>query len=201
MAKRYNPPHTPLSVGLVIVSLAMFLGAVGYVYAGVNSTKTIQDRFFTFLLIWFSAYVPAFASIVVRGRHAKRVADESREALRHLAESNVTMPAQEFLTTLDKANGRGGSPDFTGVYVLSNSTKGSSYVGQSVHVLQRVTQHLTGHGNGDVYADYKYGDSFTVCLIPLVGSGYQSLNDLERDMIDAYDSYVNGYNRRGGNST
>lgn len=31
------------------------------------------------------------------------------------------------------------------------------YVGQSVNMYKRVYNHLTGHGNGDVYADVKYG--------------------------------------------
>lgn len=75
------------------------------------------------------------------------------------------------------------------------------YVGQSVRVLARVTQHLSGHGNGDLYADYKYGDKFMVRTISLTESGYQSLNDLERDMIAAYDAYRTGYNATRGNRT
>ena len=90
--------------------------------------------------------------------------------------------------------------EFTGVYILHNETKDLYYVGQSVKVLARVKQHLTSHGNGDVYADFKYGDSFTVKTIPLAESGYQSLNDLERDAIEAFDAYDKGYNMTRGNS-
>ena len=90
--------------------------------------------------------------------------------------------------------------EFTGVYILHNETKDLYYVGQSVKVLARVKQHLTSHGNGDVYADFKYGDSFTVKTIPLAESGYQSLNDLERDAIEAFDAYEKGYNMTRGNS-
>ena len=90
--------------------------------------------------------------------------------------------------------------EFAGVYILYNTTKNMYYVGQSKHVMSRIYSHLTGHGNGDVYADYKYGDEFSIKLISLQGSGYSTLNALERDTISAYDSYANGYNKTRGNN-
>ena len=86
-----------------------------------------------------------------------------------------------------------------GVYIIYNITKDMYYVGQSKHVMARVNSHLTGHGNGDVYADYKYGDEFEITLIPLKESGYSSLNAMEKDTIDMYDAYTKGYNRTRGN--
>ena len=59
------------------------------------------------------------------------------------------------------------------------------YVGQAIRIIFRVNQHFTGRGNGDVYADYKYGDSFTIRLLPLSTSGYDSLDRFEKEMIDA----------------
>ena len=35
-------------------------------------------------------------------------------------------------------------------------------MGQGKAVLDRVNHHFSGRGNGDVYADYKYGDFFTI---------------------------------------
>lgn len=90
--------------------------------------------------------------------------------------------------------------DFTGVYVLHNVPKDAYYVGQGVRVYERLSQHFMGHGNADVYADWKYGDQFEIKVMPLVGSGYQSLNDLERDVISSYDAYEHGYNRTRGNA-
>lgn len=90
--------------------------------------------------------------------------------------------------------------DFTGIYVLHNVTKDLYYVGQGVRVYERLTQHFMGRGNADVYADWKYGDRFEIEVIPLEGSGYQSLNDLERDAIKSYDAYEKGYNRTRGNA-
>ncbi len=73
------------------------------------------------------------------------------------------------------------------------------YVGQAKKIYFRVNQHLTGHGNGDVYADYKYRDEFLVALLPLVESGCGDLDLLERRMISKYDAYKKGYNRTSGN--
>ena len=66
-------------------------------------------------------------------------------------------------------------------------------------VLNRVNSHFTGKGNGDVYADYKYGDYFTIKMIALDKSGYTSLNELERNTIMTYDAFASGYNKTRGN--
>lgn len=39
-----------------------------------------------------------------------------------------------------------------------------------------------------MYADYKYGDSFNVRIVPLSKSGYESLNDLKRAAIQALEA-------------
>lgn len=89
--------------------------------------------------------------------------------------------------------------DFTGVYIIHNHTKEMYYVGQGKKVFQRVNNHFTGHGNGDVYADYKYGDEFTIKMIALENSGFNTLNDLERNAIATYNAYAKGYNKTRGN--
>lgn len=89
--------------------------------------------------------------------------------------------------------------DCEGVYIFLNHTKQKHYVGQAKHMFQRVNNHLSGRGNGDVYADYKYGDDFTIKMVELKNSGFSTLNELERNMIMAYDAYTNGYNRTRGN--
>ena len=89
--------------------------------------------------------------------------------------------------------------NLSGVYILLNKTKNKPYVGQAHQLLNRVNSHFTGKGNGDVYADYKYGDIFTIKLIKLEDSGYSTLNQLEAATIMAYNSYTNGYNKTRGN--
>ncbi len=131
---------------------------------------------------------------LVAGFFYRKREDEFFGSLRTLTGDGV--PARVFLANSALLR----QSDFTGVYVLHNKTKDMYYVGQSVKVIDRIKQHLTGHGNGDVYADFKYGDDFEVSTVSLTDSGYGSLNDLERDTIAAYGAYNNGYNRTAGNA-
>lgn len=89
--------------------------------------------------------------------------------------------------------------NFTGVYILHNTTRDMYYVGQAKRILDRVNTHFTGRGNGDVYADYKYGDTFEISMIALNNSGFTTLNELERNTIRRYNAYYRGYNRTRGN--
>lgn len=90
--------------------------------------------------------------------------------------------------------------DMVGVYIIYNKNKDMYYVGQATRLFFRVNQHFTGHGNGDVYGDYKRGkDKFTIKLIPLVNSGYYDLDKLEKDLITKYNAYEDGYNKTHGN--
>ncbi len=140
-------------------------------------------------LCWAIALLTYLVTMPARARQQR-----AYEQMRSLTGGGV--PAQEFLAVYGALR----QSDFTGIYVLHNVSKDMYYVGQSIKVVDRVRQHLTGHGNGDVYADFKYGDAFTVSALSLGESGYGSLNDLERDTIAAYDAYRKGYNRTSGNS-
>jgi hypothetical protein len=88
---------------------------------------------------------------------------------------------------------------FPGVYILLNKTKNMYYVGQGKSIFDRVNNHFMGKGNGDIYADYKYGDDFTIKMIALQNSGFTTLNELEKSMIAHYDAYKTGYNKTRGN--
>lgn len=43
-----------------------------------------------------------------------------------------------------------------------------------------------------MYADYKYGDSFDVLIVPLSESGYDSLNELKHAAIQALNAAGEG---------
>lgn len=91
-----------------------------------------------------------------------------------LQKGTLEMFPQEFMTMRKNILvGRGrrnyaSKYNFPGVYILHNVTKDKYYIGQGRQVIDRVNDrvnmHFTGHGNGDVYADYKYGDIFTIKL-------------------------------------
>ena len=125
--------------------------------------------------------------------------------IKDLASNALEMTPIEFLNMRNKSFGGRGRPkysnqfNFPGVYILYNDTKDMYYVGQGQKVLNRVNSHFTGKGNGDVYADYKYGDKFTIKMIALNKSGFTTLNELERHTISTFDAYAKGYNKTCGN--
>lgn len=151
------------------------------------------------LLIVASAivfWVVSMAIIMaIIAKNAQRRQEDLRENLDKLTHSVPMSP--EALMRNKSALLSGG--DFTGVYIIHNMTKDMYYVGQGVRVISRLCQHFQGHGNGDVYADWKYGDVLTVKVVRLSTSGYDSLNQLEHDYITRYDACDRGYNRTHGN--
>ena len=131
--------------------------------------------------------------------------EKIKNQIKSLADNSLEVTPEEFFAIRNTSLGGRGRPlysltlNFAGVYILFNSTKNMYYVGQGKEVLNRVNAHFTGKGNGDVYADYKYGDKFTIKIISLEKSGYLSLNELERHTIMTYDSFASGYNKTRGN--
>lgn len=128
-----------------------------------------------------------------------------RDKIESLANNEAEITPEEFFELRNKSFGGQGSPkyalyhNFAGVYIIYNKTKNKYYVGQAKKILDRVNNHFTGKGNGDVYADYKYGDQFSIKMISLERSGYETLNELERHCISTYNAAEYGYNKTKGN--
>lgn len=145
------------------------------------------------------------ATIVAVFYYIYKKKKEIEAQIKGLAENTLEMTPEEFFIMRRTSFGGRGRPsyalklNFAGVYILFNSTKNMYYVGQGKEVLNRVNAHFTGKGNGDVYADYKYGDKFTIKMIALEKSGYATLNELERNTIMTYDAFASGYNKTRGN--
>lgn len=110
-----------------------------------------------------------------------------------VSQGSVLTP-QEFFAAKSLKQG-----DLVGVYVIHNTTKDKYYVGQAKRLFFRINQHFSGTGNAYVFADYQYGDAFTIKIIPLASSGQSDLDLLERQLISYYNAYTNGYNRNRGN--
>lgn len=150
--------------------------------------------------------VSAYAVYRIRTRKRRKEREKKRkikQKVKNLSKTKVELTPQEFIKLRSQTFGgekdRHDKLNFEGVYILFNCTKNKYYIGQGKKVLDRVNMHFTGKGNGDVYADYKYGDGFTIKIIGLKHSGYRSLNALERDAIAAFDSCAKGYNKTKGN--
>ncbi len=150
-------------------------------------------------------FVLGVLTIAVCALHSSRK-KKIRAQINGLAKCAVEMTPEQFIEMRKTNFGGKGKPyyalkkNFAGVYILYNKTKGKYYVGQATKVLNRINSHFTGKGNGDVYADYKYGDEFTIKAIALKKSGYKSLNDLERDTIATFNAFAEGYNKTRGNA-
>ncbi len=128
-----------------------------------------------------------------------------KEDVHGLADNSLEITPEQFFALKSRTYGGRGRArivrkyEFEGIYILCNRTKNMYYVGQGKNVFSRVNSHFSGRGNGDVYADYKYGDLFTIKMLSLEESGYLSLNELERKAIQTFDACYRGYNRTRGN--
>lgn len=161
-----------------------------------------KEAFIALLIIVFSGLaVYAIFRLRTRKKRQERAKEKKlKQKIKSLSRTKVELTPQEFIKLRSQTfGGRRDKLNFEGVYVLFNCTKNMYYVGQGKRVLDRVNMHFTGKGNGDVYADYKYGDGFTIKMISLENSGCESLNELERLMIAEYDAYASGYNKTKGN--
>ena len=106
--------------------------------------------------------------------------------------ANKYETTDSFKSKYQKMKGNLKNLDYSGIYVLKNLTNDYYYVGQSVNVFKRVNQHFSGKGNGNVYADYKYGQDFQINIIPVEKF---RLNEIERQLIKILNaSGANGYN-------
>lgn len=84
-----------------------------------------------------------------------------------------------------------------GIYVIQNKSLNMYYVGQGKRVHERVNDHINGRGNGDIYADMKYGSRLSISIYPKKKG--VTLNTMERDYITAYGSKYKLYNKTRGN--
>ena len=172
------------------------MGKVINIYRDIYNKLSIENKaivWFIGILMLLLLIIPIVRTIVIKSK------------IKRLANNVLEINPEEFFKIRNASNGGRGrkhistSEDFSGVYILYNHTKNMYYVGQSVKVLRRVNAHFTGHGNGDVYADYKYGNNFTIKMIELQKSGFKTLNELERHTIKTYNAFSQGYNKNRGN--
>lgn len=151
-------------------------------------------------LLWNGLIIPMIVVTVIWMiaefffAHRAKIHNHNRMETLKSKSSDVT--PEEFLSKRMWFTDKGDKIDFTGVFVLHNLTKDKFFVGHSIHVLERVRQYFTGQGNGDVYADWKMGDKFIISTLSLVDSGHKDLNELEQEIIEAYDAHERGYNKK-----
>ena len=163
--------------------------------------ELVEMEYFLWLIILFFVSLTVYAIISSIYRKIKTAKEKERiqSKIHELVNNTLEMSPDEFFDMRQESLRYGINKLYEGVYILFNKTKNMYYVGQSKNCINRVNNHFTGKGNGDVYADFKYGDEFTIKMIALALSGYESLNALERHTIATYDAFASGYNKTRGN--
>lgn len=175
------PPRRQIQAGKVICvsGLIFILGSPFIAWplsVGVNREPS-------FPLIFFGLFLDGLLIILI--------ASKQQEALLKLRQSlleddpQIAASAEEFMAQRKALTQQG---EITGIFIVHNATKDLYYVGQSEKAIDRAAIQFLGRGNCDMNADYKYGDSFNVRIIPLSGSGYDSLNELKRAAIQALEA-------------
>lgn len=87
-----------------------------------------------------------------------------------------------------------------GIYIIWNKTKDKYYVGQSKDVYKRLfTQHFNNNDVKNIIfaKDWYADDIFFFKIIELETK--DELDSMEKEYIEKYDSFKNGYNATGGN--
>lgn len=89
-----------------------------------------------------------------------------------------------------------------GIYIIWNESKNKYYVGQSKDLYSRIClQHFNNESgeckNPHFRDDYNGGDIFSICMLECQTK--DELDNLEKEYIDLFDSFYNGYNKTGGN--
>lgn len=147
-------------------------------------------------LLYMRCMYPLVQSVSINVMFLTRVVAEfcGKDRENVFLSSSFDMSVKEALIIKDAISGK-----FVGCYLIYNSSKKMCYVGQSTNVYNRLYQHFTNKGCDQVYSDYMDGDNFKITVFPLSKSSYFTLDELERNLINRYDAYTNGYNKTMGN--
>lgn len=138
---------------------------------------------FTFLLLGLFFFVDGLFLVITASRQQENLLGLRQSLLED--DPQIAASAEEFMSQRKALTQQG---EITGIFIVHNATKDLYYVGQSAKAIDRAAIQFLGRGNCDVYADYKYGDSFNVRIIQLSESGYESLNELKRAAIQALEA-------------
>lgn len=177
------PPRKLIPIGKVISATGLVLAIVGLFSALSSSANIYGSLSFPFLLFGLFFFVDGLLLVITASKQQEKRLGIRQSLLEN--DPQIVASAEEFMAQQKALTQQG---EITGIFIVHNATKNLYYVGQSAKAIDRAAIQFLGRGNCDVYADYKYGDSFSVRIIPLSGSGYESLNELKRTAIQALEA-------------
>lgn len=178
-----TPPKRQIQAGKVICVIGLIFTLCSPFIAWLLSVGVNRMPSFPLIIFGLLLFLDGLLIILI--------ASKQQEALLKLRQSlleddpQIVASAEEFMAQRKALTQQG---EITGIFIVHNATKDLYYVGQSAKAIDRAAIQFLGRGNCDVDADYKYGDSFNVRIVPLSESGYESLNDLKRAAIQALEA-------------
>ncbi len=177
------PPRRLIPIGKVISATGLVLVIVSLISALPSSANIYGSLSFLFLLFGLFFFVDGLLLVITASKQQEKLLWLRQSLLED--DPQIVASAEEFMAQRKSLTQQG---KITGIFIVHNATKDLYYVGQSAKAIDRAAIQFLGRGNCDVYADYKYGDSFSVRIIPLSESGYESLNELKRTAIQALEA-------------
>jgi len=177
------PPRRLIPIGKVFSATGLVIGNCRSLFRSVIECQHIWFAFFSFLGLWLVLFLDGLLLVITASKQQEKLLGIRQSLLEN--DPQIVASAEEFMAQQKALTQQG---EITGIFIVHNATKNLYYVGQSAKAIDRAAIQFLGRGNCDVYADYKYGDSFNVRIIPLSGSGYESLNELKRTAIQALEA-------------
>ena len=177
------PPRRLIPIGKVFSATGLVIGNCRSLFRSVIECQHIWFAFFSFLALWLVLFLDGLLLVITASKQQEKLLGIRQSLLEN--DPQIVASAEEFMAQRKALTQQG---EITGIFIVHNATKDLYYVGQSTKAIDRAAIQFLGRGNCDVYADYKYGDSFNIRIIPLSGSGYESLNELKRTAIQALEA-------------
>lgn len=177
------PPRRLIPIGKVVSAAGLVLAIVGLFSALSSSANIFGSLSFPFLLFGLFFFVAGLLLVITASKQQEKLLGIRQSLLED--DPQIVASAEEFMAQRKALTQQG---EITGIFIVHNATKDLYYVGQSAKAIDRAAIQFLGRGNCNVYSDYKYGDSFSVRMVPLSESGYESLNELKRTAIQALEA-------------
>lgn len=177
------PPKRLIAVGKVVCVIGLLITLGGPFLAQLLSVGVNRVPSFPFISLGLFLFIDGLLLVSTASRRQKELLNLRLSLLGD--DPQITASAEEFMSQRKALIQQG---EVTGVFIIHNVTKDLYYVGQSAKAIDRAALQFLGRGNCDVYADFRYGDSFDVRIVALPGSRYESLTELKRSVIQALEA-------------
>lgn len=177
------PPQRLIAVGKVVCDIGLLITLGGPFVAWLLSVGVNRVPSFPFIFLGLFLFIDGLLLVSTASRQQKKVLNLRQSLLED--DPQFTVSAEEFMSQRKAQIQQG---EVAGVFIIHNVTKDLYYVGQSAKAIDRTALQFLGRGNCDVYADFRYGDSIDVHIVPLSGSCFESLTELKRSVIQALEA-------------